>query len=80
MIVGLYLPILTIDTNNSKFEYLEGNCKISCIILFYFFLVGNLIYSSSFLIKFFNELLNKILKAPTDIRDNVLDAFGRVNY
>ena len=45
-----------------------------------FFLVGNLIYSSSFLLKFFNELLNKILKTATDIRDNVLDAFGRVNY
>ena len=79
MIVSLYLPILTIDTNNSKFEYLKGNCKISCIN-FFFFLVGNLIYSSSFLLKFFNELLNKILKAATDIRDNVLDAFGRVNY
>ena len=36
MIVDLYLPTLVIDTYNSKFEYLEENCKILCINFFFF--------------------------------------------
>ena len=82
MIVGLYLPILAIDTNNSKFEYLEGNCKISCIILFYFFWSVTRYIQVLFLLKFFNDPPKQNSWAATEhlyMVDHVCN-YSKTNY